>query len=80
MADVALPIAAREQEILNDHVDRVQSLFIDIVDKQLVNVFHELDEREVELERADAERKQAYLSLGQAWCEVDRVNHLLATM
>ncbi|KAI9151092.1 hypothetical protein H9P43_009707 [Blastocladiella emersonii ATCC 22665] len=74
----ALPPA--ESAVLNEHVDRVHSLFLDMVDSQLSSAYRTLQDREDELDRVETERKHAMVSLGHAWCEVDRVNHLVATL
>ncbi|KAJ3359040.1 hypothetical protein GGF32_009652 [Allomyces javanicus] len=74
------PLTLADDAVLHDHVDKVQTLFLDMVDRQVTTVLAALDEREMELQQAETDRQHALASLGQAWTEVDRVNKILMAL
>ncbi|KAI9217619.1 hypothetical protein BC828DRAFT_390711 [Blastocladiella britannica] len=70
--------AMADESVMRDHMDRVQSLFLDLVDTQLDRAHATLADRDQQLGRAESDRTAAMRDLGRAWTDVDRANAIVA--
>ncbi|KAL7750833.1 hypothetical protein RI367_003790 [Sorochytrium milnesiophthora] len=72
------PLLPSDEEVLHDHVVKIQGMFLDIVDRQIATVQDKLEERELELKASEATNKDVSAALGKAWVELEKANLNLA--